>query len=1106
MASNALNGVVRELRRAALGHGEAGLSDAELLEGYIARRDEAAFAELVRRHGPLVLGVCRRVLRDEHDAEDAFQATFLVLARKASSIRLRSTVSNWLYGVAHNTALKAKAMKRKRRAKEHEAGMMPKPETRDEVRQHLQDLLDEELTSLPDKYRVPIVLCELEGKTIKEAAHQFGCPEGTLATRLYRGRHLLAGRLSKRGLTLSGAALGTVLAESAVSASVPASLLSATVRAATPYALGEGARGLISPSVAVLAEGVLKSMLLHKLKVASSLLLLVLVVAALALLPGLSRPVHSAAPPADKTVMNAAPVDDEAEPIEFAANPIILGGGSDEACSVAFSPDGKRIAAGLGAWNSPGQVEVWDFATRKRLWSENEARGVYTVAFSPDSKRLAWSGWGGRLCIDEVQPRRTVVRLPQAETNFRLAYSNDRKWLAVAGEDQSLRLFEANTGRQAAVLQGDALAHYCVGFSHDSKLLAAGGGRFGPNGPGSGANQVNLFDMTTRKQVGKLTGHTLAVLKVVFAPGDKLIATSSVDGTIRLWDSKTFRLRSSLSGHTGGINGLAFSSDGRLLATGGWDRTIRLWDVEMGRQLAHLDGHPDSVQEIALSPDDRHLVSIGHRHSLRLWDVKERKLLATLRESPQPGTVAPLLTLAVSPNGKQIATGNDSGEIRFCDSRIGAVQRTLRAHEDAVTTLVFSPDGKYLASGGPDMLVKVWDPHTGQRLQTLKGHTSWVYALAFSADGKTLTSGGYDRTVRLWNPATGTALGTLEGHKGSVRALAFSADGKWLASGSNDRRVRIWEVATRTSKFVLKEHDDTVRALAFSFDGKVLLSASEDGKLCLWDPAGGKLLSRPRTDNGEIKSLAFVPGGRQIVTRSEGDMFALRDLSTGEVRRRWAGPGGGGVRVLAFGPGGRDLYSLGENGNLEVWRGVPGPLRQFVGHTGPIRVVTFSPDGKYLLSCSGWPEGDRTLRLWDVKSAKLHRLLLTAKSQQKSAAFSPDSKYAAAGEDAGLIHLFEIDSGKEVHTLRGHKGTVVDLTFSRDGKWLLSAGVDGTLRLWDTRIGEQVQLYKGHTGWALCGLFHPDGKRLISGGARPQDPHLGPSLWHGAEAIRSRWC
>src|SRR6202011_3597418 len=226
-----MNEFIQHLRRAVLAPDGAGLTDGQLLEGFISRREEAALAALVRRHGPMVWGVCRRVLPNYHDAEDAFQATFLVLVRRAASIASRELLANWLYGVAHQTALKARATAAKRKGRERQVTEMPEPAvTQQDQWRDLQPLLDEELSRLPDKYRVPIVLCDLEGKTRKEAARQLGCPEGSVSSRLARARTMLAKRLSRHGLPVSGGVLAVVLAHSAASASVPTSVMTATIK------------------------------------------------------------------------------------------------------------------------------------------------------------------------------------------------------------------------------------------------------------------------------------------------------------------------------------------------------------------------------------------------------------------------------------------------------------------------------------------------------------------------------------------------------------------------------------------------------------------------------------------------------------------------------------------------------------------------------------------------------------------------------------------------------------------------------------------------------------------------------------------------------------
>jgi RNA polymerase sigma factor (sigma-70 family) len=270
-----MNEIVRHLRAAALRQDGAGMTDGQLLGRFIEQWDENAVAALVRRHAPMVWGVCRRVLGNPHDAEDAFQATFLVLVRKAASVRQREQVGNWLYGVANQTALKARALRAKRRTRERQVADMPNIEAphQDESRD-LQTFLDQELSRLPDKYRVAIVLCDLEGKTRKETARQLGLPEGTLAGRLTRGRTLLAKRLAQRGIALSGGALAAALSQGAAPACVPAAVMISTIRAATLVAAGQAAAGLVSARVVALTEGVLKAMLLTKLKTGTAVLVL----------------------------------------------------------------------------------------------------------------------------------------------------------------------------------------------------------------------------------------------------------------------------------------------------------------------------------------------------------------------------------------------------------------------------------------------------------------------------------------------------------------------------------------------------------------------------------------------------------------------------------------------------------------------------------------------------------------------------------------------------------------------------------------------------------------------------------------------------------------
>ena len=308
-----------QLRRVVLARDSA-TGDGQLLASFVASRDESAFATLVRRHGPMVLGVCRRVVGDPHLAEDAFQATFLVLARRAAAVRPRSLVGHWLYGVAYRTALKARAAAARRSAKEKQVDAMPHPPVSvDQAWADLQPVLDSELARLPDKFRMPIILCDLNGRPQRDVARELKLPPATLANRLSAARRLLAKRLSARGVTLSAGAVASALGWHAATSAVPPALASATVKAACAAAAGT-ANGLPVP-VVQLSEGVMRMFVLSKLKaVAAGAATGLLLLAGLGLLAGaplLAKPDEQPGKsPAPAATTNPAKPADPHRPID----------------------------------------------------------------------------------------------------------------------------------------------------------------------------------------------------------------------------------------------------------------------------------------------------------------------------------------------------------------------------------------------------------------------------------------------------------------------------------------------------------------------------------------------------------------------------------------------------------------------------------------------------------------------------------------------------------------------------------------------------------------------------------------------------------------------
>jgi RNA polymerase sigma factor (sigma-70 family) len=324
------------------------LADRHLMERFVNGRDEAAFAELVRRHGPMVLGVCGRILHDAHEAEDAFQATFLVLVRKARSIGRPELLGPWLYGVAVRTASQARQAAR-RRAREREVATMPDGDPSVEVVwRELRQMLDEELGRLAQKYRVPLVLVYLEGKTTEQVARQLGCPRGTVLSRLARGRDRLRDRLVRRGVALSEWTLVMVLAEKAPAA-VPLALAEEAIKAAVLTAAGKAASGTIPATVVVLTKGVLRAMFLSKLNVTAAVVLGTTVAAGTA--------VYARRAIADKPI---AVGKDEASKDEQK----ILGNWAVESCEVGGqqvpeekTKEAKVTFAPNGKWNRKGEKE-----------------------------------------------------------------------------------------------------------------------------------------------------------------------------------------------------------------------------------------------------------------------------------------------------------------------------------------------------------------------------------------------------------------------------------------------------------------------------------------------------------------------------------------------------------------------------------------------------------------------------------------------------------------------------------------------------------------------------------------------------------------------------
>jgi RNA polymerase sigma factor (sigma-70 family) len=938
---------MRHVRRVAAREAGAQASDAALLARFATSRDEEAFAALLCRHGPMVRGVCRRLLPNPSDADDVFQATFLVLVQRPGGVRRRGSVGSWLHGVAVRLALRARraAARRRRYETKSSPGRCASPYAEAESRD-LQTILDAELRRLPEGYRAPLVLCYLEGRPAAEAARQLSWPVRRVYDRLARARALLRARLTRRGLAPAAGFGAATLGTAPLNAAVPPALAAATGRlAALVLATGAGSQ---AGTAAALAHGVTRALMAARIQAAAAVVLLAGVLAG-----GVGLMAHQALGPKPLPAPGAAATaaaqehlsEKPAGRVDAFGDPLPEGAVARLGTVrfrhggflgfVAFTPDGKTLISQGG-----DGVRFWEIASGREIHALPHETAGSGAALSLDGKWLATASESGAHIWDVATA--TLVRSFPEGHPFRVCWSPDAQALAVVGatEEKKLLLFDRGSGQPIWSWNEEKAHPMAAVFSPDRRLLIVGA----QGGRGASANAVFFLDAQTGREERRI----------------------EVEGAIP--------------------NKLAVSPDGTLLAAvchnhgPGWDDHVHVWEIANGKERFRLSFPPEDdpgrqkiFASVAFTPDGRSLVTSGGNEGLVFWDPasgnEEKRLGRGLTNSQD---------LAFSPDGRYIAAARSA--VQLIDRATGEDVRPIN-HVGPVNSVALLPDGKTIATESNTREIILWDRETGRRRGALdQGKMAFRDHCGLKKDGRTIIlSKDEGKTFIFRDLVTGKercrlSLDFIDKWPG-LRGIA--PGGKLVAVGSfNGDTIHLMDTETGKRSRDLQDPDLKLRNVEFLSDGKTLLAFSNDHQAQVWDlTTGTKVRQFAMGDEKDIGPLSAdgLGGSYEEAVSPDGTLFAygvsgrignvssLRFFETAsgrEVRRVERGDFPGSYHI-AFTPDGRALAW----GNVHLLEVASGRERHILaGHRGTVHTYTFSADGKTLVTGSS----DTTALVWDL--------------------------------------------------------------------------------------------------------------------------------------------
>ena len=572
------------------------------------------------------------------------------------------------------------------------------------------------------------------------------------------------------------------------------------------------------------------------------------------------------------------------------------------------------------------------------------------------------------------------------------AISPDSKRFVSGSGDNTLKLWDIETGICLTTLRGHLDSVYSCAISPDNKRVVSG----------SGDMALKVWDIEKGDCLMTLEGHLDSVYSCAISPDNKLIVSGSRDNTLKVWDQESGACLRTLRGHIGWVSSCMISPDNkRVVSASGGENNIKVWDIETGTCLRTLKGHSSLVRSCAISSNNKYVVSGSRDKTLKVWDFESGKCLMTFE-----GHSGWVYSCAISSNNKYIVSGSGDSTLRVWDIETGTCLQTLTGHSDVVRSCVISPDNKYVVSGSRDSTLRVWDMKSSDSLITLKGHSSLVNSCAISSNNEHIVSGSGDSTLKVWNVESGACLTVLEGHLDSVYSCAISPDNRHIVSGSVDKTLKVWNMKSGTCLRTLKGHSGSVYSCAISSNNEHIVSGSEDKTLKVWGLGKGNCLKTLTGHSEVVRSCVISPDNKYILSGSDDKTLKVWDIDSGNC-----------------------LLSI--------------------GHSSPVTSLAISPNDKRVVSGSL----DSTLKVWDMESGMCLRTLKGHSGSVYSCAISPDKKRVVSGSLDSTLKVWEMESGECLMTLTGHSSLVSSCIISSDNKLVISGSGDTSLKVWSLESG-----------------------------------------------------